>query len=208
VRWSDWLAVNCHMANSPVSNYGNGGYTARVFTALALANINPNGPRLLADVLAYRQARVLPMLTNPTSSVYGGFWEEGWNYGALSARNLVLDGLALEEAGAIPAATAERHWSTQVIDDLVRAQSSPNTVYDAGDWYAYPAPFPGKDLFDVLGAAADDPAAQSYANYVIQNYHDGPNTANSIDLLYRNPSAPAAFWGPCRCRTSPAARAC
>src|SRR5262249_3946971 len=40
---------------------------------------------------------------------------------------------------------------------------------------------------------ASDPAAQSYANYVLQNW-GGTDTHDSLDLLFHNPTAPAAFW--------------
>jgi PKD repeat protein len=195
VRWSDYWRDNGYRVNSPESNYGAGGYVSRVMTALALANRDPvNGPRLMSEVETYRQNYVVPMLTNPTNSLAGGFWSEGWNYGALATENLMLAGLALEEKGAISSATAERAWATQAIDDLVSSQATPSSLYDAGDWYAHPAPFPGKALFYVLGTMANDPAAQGYANYIIQNYSNGANTADSLDLLFRNPSASASYW--------------
>jgi PKD repeat protein len=195
VRWSDYLAANGYHYAAPESNYGAGEYFSNVLTALALVNRDAtDGPRLMDNVLSYRTNYVLPQLQGAGPSLAGGFWAEGWNYGALAAENVLMAGLALEESGQITAASAERHWATQAIDDIVSAQATPSTVYDGGDWYAFPAPFPGKQLFYVLGAVADDPAAQSYANYIIQNYSNGTNSANYEDLLFRNPSAPASFW--------------
>src|SRR5262249_38652792 len=83
------------------------------------------------------------------------------------------------------------------IEHLLTAQAG-DSVYDGGDWYHYPAPFPGgpgstKDLFTVLAEAADDPADRSYANYVLQNYA-GEDSHAFTDLLFRDPQPPAAFW--------------
>ena len=66
--------------NDPASNYAEGGYASRVLTALALSGgRDTNGPRLINEVVTYRQANVLPLLTNTATSYYGGFWAEGWN---------------------------------------------------------------------------------------------------------------------------------
>jgi PKD repeat protein len=194
VRWSDYLSNNGFYYSSPASNYGAGEYVSHVLTALALVNRDPtNGPRLMSEVLNYRQNNVLPLLQNATSSLNGGFWAEGWNYGVLATQNVLLGGLALEENGWVPGASAERAWASQVIEHLVSAQPTPSTAYDGGDWFAYPTPFPGKELFDVLGTMADNAADRSYANYILQNY-PGSNTNDHVDLLFHNPSAAASFW--------------
>src|SRR5207245_10119306 len=90
VRWSDFIRDNGYYANSPASNYGAGSYVSRVMTALALARRHPAGPRLLAEVVAWRHKYVLPALTDDTASLKGGFWPEGWSYGVLAAQNLLL----------------------------------------------------------------------------------------------------------------------
>jgi hypothetical protein len=192
VRWSDYTRDRGYMKNSPASNYEAGAYVSRVMTALALAKRHPEGPRLIKEVIAYRQKNLLPLLENERSSLKGGFWAEGWNYGQLATQNLLLAGLALESRGFILAATAERRWSGEVIRHLVSAQSSPATVYDGGDWYAYPAPFPSKELFYVLAVMADR-EGQSYANYILQKY-PGRDSGSYIDLLFHQPDAPASFW--------------
>jgi hypothetical protein len=193
VRWSDYVRDHGYYRGGPSSNYEAGAYVSRVLTALALARRHPAGPRLLREVLEYRERVLLPMLEGEPPSLRGGFWPEGWNYGALAAQNLLLAGLALESQGVIPRAAAERRWAAEVIRHLVSAQPAPGLVYDGGDWFAYPAPFPGKGLLDVLSAAADDAAARSHANYILQNYP--PAVGNDYtDLLYRDPAAPAAYW--------------
>jgi PKD repeat protein len=193
VRWSDYTRDHGYHANDPASNYGAGEYVSRVITALALANRSSQGPRLISEVLAYRQQNALPLFNNATTSLNGGFYDEGWNYGQLASENIILAGLALEDAGQIPQATAERHWASQVIEHLVSAQSTAASVYDGGDWYAYPSPFPGKSFMSILSNVADDPVAQSYANYILQNY-SGKLNSDYRDMLYRNPSAPTSFW--------------
>jgi hypothetical protein len=193
VRWADHARDHGYRSNHLASNYGTGTYVSWVMTALALARRHPEGPRLLRQVLGHRRRNLLPLLENPQDSLKGGFWAEGWNYGSLATQNLLLAGLGLEGRGVIPAADAERRWAGEVIRHLVTAQAAPGKVYDAGDWYAYPAPFPGKDLFCVLGALADDRAARAYANFILQNSPAAP-AHDMTDLLFRDPAAPAAFW--------------
>jgi hypothetical protein len=105
---------------------------------------------------------------------------------------LILSGLALETAG-LANITPERAWAGQVINSLIAAQPSQDTVYDGGDWYAYPAPFVDKDLFYMMAAATTNATARSNANYIIQNYPDS-QTKEMQDLLFRDTTAPAAFW--------------
>jgi len=194
VRWSDASQDAVYLVNDPASNYAEGNYISSVLTALAVSGgRNTNGTRLLNQAIAYRQQNVLPVITNISTSLYGGFWAEGWNYGQQASRNLILSGLALETAGLANIAP-ERTWAGQVINSLISAQPSQNTVYDGGDWYAYPAPFVDKDLFYIMAAATTNATARSNANYIIQNYPDN-QLRDMQDLLYRDPSAPTSFWG-------------
>ncbi len=193
VRWSDVSESTVYRVDDPASNYAEGNYISKVLTALALGGgRNTNGTRLINEAIAYRQANVLPVITNLSTSLYGGFWAEGWNYGQQASRNLVLSALALESAG-LANISPERTWAGQAINSLISAQPSQDQIYDGGDWYAYPAPFVDKDLFYVMAAATTNAAARSYANYIIQNY-PGDQTQDMQDLLYRDSSAPAAFW--------------
>jgi PKD repeat protein len=193
VRWSDTSSNTVYRVDDPASNYAEGNYVSRVFTALALGGgRNTNGTRLINGALAYRSANVLPVITNASTSLRGGFWAEGWNYGQQASRNLILSGLAFETAD-LANITPERTWAGQVINSLISAQPSQDLVYDGGDWYAYPAPFVEKDLFYVMAAASTDVTARSNANHIIQNYPGG-QTQDMQDLLYRDPSAGAAFW--------------
>jgi len=194
VRWSDYRSYDSYARNAPPSNFGAGGYVSRVMTALALARRHPAGPRLLAEVVAWRKQNVLPALQNETTSLKGGFWAEGWNYGKLAVENLLLAGLALEVQGLVKA-TAERQWANEVIIDLLSIHSSDSTPYDGGDWYAYPAPSPfeSKAFLYLLHAAASNPAAQSYINYVA-NYHKGDPSADYRDMLFHDLSAPSSTW--------------
>lgn len=193
VRWNDYWKDNGYRANDPASNYAEGGYVSRMLTALALGGgRDTNSVRLVNEVLAYRAANVLPLLTNTTTSYYGGYWAEGWNYGQQAARNLILSGLAMETAG-LGVADVERAWTTQVINSLISEQPSRDLIYDGGDWYTYPAPFVGKDLLYLCAAATTDSTARANANYIIQNYPDS-QTEDLQDLVFRDPSAVAAFW--------------
>jgi hypothetical protein len=205
VRWSDYVRDNGYYADSPASNYGAGGYDSRVMTALALSDGRDptDDPRLLQEVQAYRNQYVKPLLTAATTSLAGGFWAEGWNYGPLAIQNILLAeqaletaGLATETAGLAPGAE-EHQWASQVIASLISEQPTRTTIYDGGDGYNFPAPFPGRDLIDIVAAVSNDPTMRSYANYMLQNYtlQQPENTPSFwIDMVYRNPSAPASFW--------------
>ncbi|MCY2990402.1 MAG: hypothetical protein NTY19_21370 [Planctomycetota bacterium] len=193
VRWSDYLRDKGYRRGAPSSNYEAGSYVSRVLTALAVADRHEQGPRLVQELLTYRTERLVPLLTGPAPSLRGGFWAEGWSYGPLAVQNLLLAGLALENTGLIPAATVERRWAGEVLRHLVSAQSSPETIFDGGDWYTYPAKLPPKALFEMLGAAASDPQDRAYANYVLQSYPGQPSI-DYLDLLYRDPAAPGEFW--------------
>jgi hypothetical protein len=197
VRWSDYIRDNGYYAGHPESNYETGAYDSRVMTALALSGRDAAGPRLINEVLAYRQANVLPVLQNATSSLNGGFWAEGWNYGALATENLLTAGLALQSAGLIDTSAVEGKWASQAIEQLLTSRAG-NTVYDGGDWYTFPTPFPGsagttKELFYLLAAASSSSTDRAYANYVIQ--HDGGDQSQDFsDLLFRDPSASASSY--------------
>lgn len=192
IRWSDFIRDFGYIRDSPASNYGVGGYVSRVYTALALAHRHPDGPRLIEEVLGYRRKNVLPLLANPITSLKGGFWVEGWSYGSLATQNLLLAGMALEAGGHLKA-TEERAWAAEAIRQLVSAQPSKTTIYDGGDWFSFPAPFPGKSLFYVLAAAVSDETARSYANFIIKNYAGAP-VLSYVELIFRDPKATSGTW--------------
>jgi PKD repeat protein len=193
VRWSDASQDAVYLVNEPASNYSEGNYISSVLTAIALGGgRNTNGTRLINQVVAFRQQNVLPVVTNISTSLQGGFWAEGWNYGQQASRNLILSGLALEAAG-LANITPERAWAGQVINSLIASQPSQDTIYDGGDWYAYPAPFVEKEVFYMMAAATTNATARSYANYIIQNYPGG-QSSEMQDLLYRDTAASSAYW--------------
>jgi hypothetical protein len=201
VRWSHYVQspiTNAFLPNSGASNYGDTDYESEVFTALALAPRDTiDGPALVTAALAWRQNNLLPVLEKPTTSDFGGYWAEGWNYGTEAVQALLVAGDALQTAGLITA-TAEAQFSNQVMDSVVEEESSPGLTYDGGEDYEYPFHFVDKSLFYVLSQTCASPTEQSYANFVIQNYPDsafGEATAADYEqMLFDNPSAPASFW--------------
>jgi hypothetical protein len=198
VRWSDYMQTNGYLGDSVASNYGAADYASEVVTALALNHRSPDGPRLLSAALAYRQANVLPLLQNPTTSLAGGFWSEGWSYGSNAAQAMLLGSQALADAGLITNGP-EQQWADQAIEDLVSEQPAANQLYDGGDWYVYPAQLPDKALFYSLANTADNAADRSYANDILQQYPDSAfvtpgDTEDYRDLLFHDPSATASFW--------------
>ncbi|HEX9082042.1 MAG TPA: hypothetical protein VF768_07165, partial [Holophagaceae bacterium] len=221
-KWYNYFRAHGYYYGSPSSNYGAGEYLSATLTALALRGRAPylitdgsapdqfDGATVMApgtqtplapvaDMLTYRTQNLLPILTGSISatqglgSYQGGFWAEGWNYGQKAATELLLAGRALEEGGQIPAATEERAWATEALAMLLQGQPDPATLYDAGDWYAYPAPFVGKDLVTVLGFMSPDGVSRAYANHILQSYPGSP-TSDFMDVCFRDPKATAADW--------------
>ncbi|HJW09543.1 MAG TPA: hypothetical protein VJ483_07920, partial [Holophagaceae bacterium] len=217
-KWYNRYRNHGYYYDSPSSNYGAGMYISGLMTMMALKDranftitdgsaantfdgapvIDPatNAPiTLQADALAHRANDTLPILTGAITttqkigSLKGGFWAEGWNYGQQATRSILMTGLALEELGLVPQATEERAWAAEVTASLIHEQPDMATIYDGGDWYAYPAPFVGKELIEVLTAATADPAMRSYGNQILQHYPGAPDT-DFLKILFNDPLAP------------------
>lgn len=193
IRWADFLPVYGYLRDAPASNYGAAHYLLRVLAGAALAKFDPvNSKRILQSTADWRTKFVVPALSNPTGSLKGGFWAEGDNYGPGGRKCLILAGMALEQAGYC-VADLERQWCTESILYFVHARPTPTTIYDGGDWFAWPAPLPGNMIFSLLAAYTPDVTVARYANKIIQQ----PGRANDsdwIDILYRDSAAPTADW--------------
>jgi hypothetical protein len=164
VRWCDHKV---YANDSRQSNYGVGAHRSRVSMALCLRkHSHPEGDRLVAEVVQFRAAR-LAQINGPAPSLRGGFWAEGWSYGDLAAQNLIAAGLELEAAGLIQA-DAERAFAAEVAVHLAHADpdGTRTTVFDGGDWFQWPAPYPA-DLAAYLGTvgtpALETVSADHYA---------------------------------------------
>jgi hypothetical protein len=208
--WSDQVRDNGYYKDNPTSNYCAGHYVSRVLTAIALKERgDANGPSLLTEIKTYRTANTIPQVMDAPAAgsslgtYKGGFWGEGWNYGPLAVRNILMAALALENDGQVTP-TKEKTWAGEVILALLHGQPSnadivvnsthyQGTIHDAGDGYAYPLPVPGKDLYYLAAAASSDAQSSQYANFFIQEVIQ-PQVATMQDLLYRDPSAIATDW--------------
>jgi hypothetical protein len=199
VRWSD--APDIYNEKSPASNYGDGYYAMSMATAITLQGRDPaDAPRLKAAMQAYHNKFVLPLFQAPANGIgseQGGFWAEGWNYGAFAIRNLITSDLAYETAGW-GSAGPDRAWANSVITSLLEEQPTQSTIYDGGDGYSHPEPFPfasQPQLFDLLAYAASDPTIKSYANWVIQHYRSKLGEGSTWEnLLFVDPLAQSRNW--------------
>jgi hypothetical protein len=192
-QWFKYETTKGYRNGTVESNYGAGGYVSDVFIALALAPRVNGGSAMLTQMVNFRTNTVVPELTNASNSLNGGYYPDGWNYGALAAQNISLAGMALLAAGQISDDKAEAQWTGQALVQLVTGQPTPKTSYDGGDWYNYPSPFPPMALFEVFGGVITDSTLLSYDNYILQNYAGSP-TKDYLDLLFRNPSASTSYW--------------
>jgi fibronectin type 3 domain-containing protein len=195
-------------ASTPASNYGAGEYGLDMAIAIALQNRDTaDAPGMMQTMQAYHQNNIIPILTPPTTqegpqgqapegTEWGGFWAEGWNYGAQAIENVLSSGVAFADAGWGSDAV-EQAWSNQLIETLIEQQPTQSTILDFGDGYADPLPFPSMTLVVDAAYSASDPTMQSYANYILQNYPSNSDwtVPGFQQMLFENPSAPAAFWG-------------
>jgi hypothetical protein len=194
-QWFNYVPSNAYRYQNPESNYGAGEYVGQVVMALALDGANSTGSHV-STVLAWRNNRLLPAIESG-GYLYGGYYPDGWSYGARAVENLLLGSQALADAGLINN-TPEQQWSDQVIQALISEQPSQNTIFDGGDWYTFPSPFPSsaisaQDLMAILASEANDPTMQSYANYILQHY-SGQGSNDAWDMLFHNYSASASYW--------------
>lgn len=192
IRWSDYVRDHGYLAETPASNYGDGHYVSRVMTALALEHRSPEGPRLVREVLEYRQKYVVPALKGGPPNLKGGYWAEGWNYGVGGTQNLLLPAYALESAGLIPLAEAERQWAGEVIKHLLAASPAPGQIFGGGDWYGYPPPFPPPSFWLLLGSLADGEAAR-YAAFALQGI-PLTGTPDYFELIFPGPTEAGHSW--------------
>ncbi len=186
LRWSDFVRDKGYLVNCIESNYGAGGYVSRVYTAAALQGLSDQASRLLTEVTNYRATNVVPKLS-AGGGLAGGWWVEGLNYGAMSIENILLAADVFENIFNIPA-TTEHNWANQLTECLISAAPTPNLLYDSGDWYAYPTPFPKKP-FELISYFTDS-VHTGYANYVLQNYSNASYWIDHETLLFKNTTVP------------------
>lgn len=214
--WSTFVRDNAYSKNAPLNNYGAGHYVYRAAAAACAAGRDAtNAARLQSEVTSYHTTYVAPSLSAPAATrydgtMYGGFYPDGWNYGPLATRNVLLGELAVEALswGTIAAArqAAADYVLTSLFGEVYHGGSSGPTYNDPqGDGYTYPAlgPFAvSSSAWYVAAGMTADATIKSYANYVIQNYpsNDGSNyhappnnqTNDWVDITLRDPAAAAS----------------
>jgi hypothetical protein len=198
IRWSDYVRDNGYLKNSIGSNYAAGGYVSRMLTAVALENRSTASARLKSEMQSYHNNYVTPLFVEPANGIAtlkGGYWDEGWNYGPLAIRNIIIAAKAFEIAswGIID---GEKSWSDEVIKALLTDQSIQASIYPGGDIYAWPMPFPNKILLAVLANVNSDATLKSYANWAIQNYASSfASDEGWENLIFHDTAAVAVNWG-------------
>jgi hypothetical protein len=84
--WIDWYDANGFSNSEPVGNYFAGYLLAKATAAIATDTDNPNSASYWSDV----QTRMWGQLAQPaySSSMLGGGWPEGWEYGPLAVEEM------------------------------------------------------------------------------------------------------------------------
>jgi hypothetical protein len=104
--WIDWYDANGFSNSEPVGNYFAGYLLAKATAAIATDTDNPNSASYWSDV----QTRMWGQLAQPaySSSMLGGGWPEGWEYGPLAVEEMaellwaVKTGKGLDWSSGVP----------------------------------------------------------------------------------------------------------
>jgi hypothetical protein len=189
-KWFNYLITSGYNGNYIGSNYGADSYSSNVLSAVALNGRDPDATAMVASIKSFRTNHVLTEFLPPApggATLFGGHYPDGENYGPQAIMDILLGAMAGEQAGFWNMAP-ERSWATSLIHSLISEQPTRTTIYDDGDWYAYPTPFPAKDMFYVLENATDQQQKEGqYANYIIRNY--AGNRSGMLQLIFDNMDA-------------------
>lgn len=195
--WVNWFLANGYNSQSGASNYGLGGYVGGCLAAIALANPagtprSSEGATLISTMLSWRENNLLPVLTNSSSSDLGGKWAEGWSYGDGAVIGMMMGSYALEEAGYLSQATAERQWAGEALRSLATNAPTKATLEDYGDWYAYPAPFVSVGVITLLTMMAEpvDATGAGLGAYILENFTTSYSSGAYVTMLFGSGSLP------------------
>lgn len=214
VEWYDKIVKSGYATDRAGSNYAAGHFAYWVAVAmLADGRDDANAERLRKHVETWYDAELLkqfgdPYLktvgsqTLPAGTHKGGIWAEGWQYGPLACRNVIVASLALEEAGWRQV-TPLRDWCSELVVGMIHQQPRRDRIWDGGD-SNYPTPWPGRRPMVAAAYGSTDATARAYANFAVQKLPPGTDdqTVDAFDLCLRDPAAEARDWGD----TLPAAR--
>lgn len=67
-------------------------------------------------------------------------------------------------------------------------------IYNGGDWFADPAPFPAKTLLSMLAYMADDPNCRAYAQKIANDDTRLPASSDWPMLVFDDPTRPTKMW--------------
>ncbi|HEY7956981.1 MAG TPA: heparinase II/III family protein [Polyangia bacterium] len=134
--WIDWYRKDGYLHDQPISNYFVGYLTAETFAGLAAFGDAPQA----ADWLSHARSLIGELLIPAyATTLRGGGWPEGWQYGELTCAEVALVVTGLRTATGVDL-TPKIPWLREVVTHHLHAlQPGSRTVYDNGDWGDHPA---------------------------------------------------------------------
>lgn len=185
--WIRWYRRAGYQREQPISNYFVG-----YLTATAMAALGVDGPQAAEQQRILREEllgkRVLPAYG---TTLAGGDWPEGWQYGELSAANVALTVAAYRTATGEDLAP-RLPWLREVVTHHVHALvPGSSAIYDNGDWGERPTR-PGPVAMTVLPIALERsaPEAAEAARFIAK--HQLPDFAQEHIWLWLLADRPGA----------------
>jgi hypothetical protein len=166
--WLAWYREKGYQRDHSIANYFCGYLAAETFAALAMAGEAP-----VADAwFTHARDTLLGGLLIPeyTTTLKGGDWPEGWQYGELSAAEVALVVAALRTATGTDL-EPKIPWLREVVTHHMHALvPGSSAVYDNGDWSEHPTK-PSAVALTALPLALEphDPDAAAQARWMTRN---------------------------------------
>jgi hypothetical protein len=165
--WIDWYDSKGFSKSEPIGNYFAGYLLAKTTTAIATDTDNPNAAAYWSDV----QTRMWGQLAQPaySSSMKGGGWPEGWQYGPRSVEAVaqflwaVKTGKGLDWSSTLPFAHDEASYVRSFAWPSLKHMDDQGTVHSQAR--LAPSVPAARALAGILEYSGD-PAAASARSYV------------------------------------------
>jgi hypothetical protein len=191
--WIDWYDKSGFIHSEPIGNYFVGYLLAKTTAAIALAGDDPSSATYWSDV----QTRMWGQLVQPsyTSSMKGGGWPEGWQYGPLSVSEVAeflwaaKTGQSADYGSQLPQARDQSAYIAQFAWPSRKHMDDQGTVHAQAA--LHPSGCAALVLAGVLEYSGDAyaPAARSLANDLLTA--NGQSCPEWQTFLYGDPAAPA-----------------
>ncbi|HLK41034.1 MAG TPA: hypothetical protein VKU41_29990 [Polyangiaceae bacterium] len=188
--WIDWYDAKGFSNAEPIGNYFAGYLLAKTTTAIATDPDNASAAGYWSDV----QTRMWQKLAHPAyaTSMQGGGWPEGWEYGPLAVREMaqflwaVKTGKGLDWGAGLPFARDEASYVRSFAWPSLHHMDDQGTIHS--QTRLAPSVPVARALAGILGYIGD-PAAASARSYVADLVATGGDSGDPWEeFLFQDPS--------------------